>query len=35
VIARKEQQDAEGYARSPIQAGEFDVWQTEQAWGDA
>jgi metal-responsive CopG/Arc/MetJ family transcriptional regulator len=35
TIARQEQQDAEGYARSPVQPGEFDVWQTEQAWGDA
>ncbi len=35
MIARQEQQDAEGYARHPVQPGEFDVWQAEQAWGDA
>ncbi len=35
TIARMEQQDAAGYARTPVQPGEFDVWPTEQAWGDA
>lgn len=34
-IARKEQQDAEGYARRPVEPGECEVWQAEQAWGDA
>jgi len=34
TIARKEQQDAEGYARHPVQPDEFDVWQVEQAWGE-
>jgi metal-responsive CopG/Arc/MetJ family transcriptional regulator len=35
TIARKEQQDAEGYARQPVQPDEFDVWQVEQTWGEA
>lgn len=33
-IARLEQQHAEGYARHPVEPGEFDVWQAEQAWGE-
>lgn len=35
AIVHKEKLDAEGYASRPAQSGEFDVWQTEQAWGDA
>ena len=35
TIARKEQQDAEGYDSSACSTYEFDVWQVEQAWGDA
>ena len=30
-----EERHAAGYARQPVAAGEFDVWQGEQAWGDA
>ena len=30
----KEQQHAQGYARHPVTPGEFDVWDTEQAWGE-
>jgi metal-responsive CopG/Arc/MetJ family transcriptional regulator len=30
-----EQQQAEGYARKPVQPGEFDGWEDEQAWGQA
>ena len=33
-IARLEQQHAQGYARHPVEPGEFDVWQAEQAWGE-
>jgi len=29
-----ERQHAEGYARWPVQPGEFDIWVDEQAWGD-
>jgi metal-responsive CopG/Arc/MetJ family transcriptional regulator len=23
-----------GYQRQPVKSGEFDVWETEQRWGD-
>jgi metal-responsive CopG/Arc/MetJ family transcriptional regulator len=29
-----ERQHREGYERYPVQPGEFDVWEAEQAWGD-
>ncbi len=32
-IMRLERQHAEGYARYPVEPGEFDVWEAEQAWG--
>jgi metal-responsive CopG/Arc/MetJ family transcriptional regulator len=35
AIEKLEQQHAQGYAKNPVQPGEFDVWQAEQAWGDA
>lgn len=25
----------EGYAQNPVRRGEFDIWEKEQAWGDA
>jgi metal-responsive CopG/Arc/MetJ family transcriptional regulator len=34
-ILELEQQHAEGYARYPVEPGEFDVWESEQAWGVA
>jgi metal-responsive CopG/Arc/MetJ family transcriptional regulator len=34
-IAEMEQRHAEGYARHPVESGEFDVWEAEQAWGEA
>lgn len=34
AIAALEEQHAQGYALHPVQKGEFDVWTTEQAWGD-
>ncbi len=34
TIALLEEQHAQGYARHPVEPGEFDVWLTEQAWGD-
>lgn len=34
-VAELERQHAAGYARRPVEPGEFDVWQAEQAWGDA
>ncbi len=33
-IAQMEQQHAEGYARYPVEPGEFDIWLNEQAWGE-
>jgi metal-responsive CopG/Arc/MetJ family transcriptional regulator len=33
VIAEMERKHAEGYARHPVEPGEFDVWEDEQAWG--
>lgn len=30
-----ERQQEEGYARYPVQPGEFDVWEDEQAWATA
>lgn len=34
-IAEMEKQHAEGYARYPVEPGEFDIWEAEQAWGEA
>ena len=33
-ITKLEQKHAEGYARHPVEPGEFDAWETEQAWGE-
>jgi len=33
AIAEMEKKHAEGYARHPVEPGEFDVWEDEQAWG--
>jgi metal-responsive CopG/Arc/MetJ family transcriptional regulator len=33
AIAEMEKKHAEGYARHPVEPGEFDVWEAEQAWG--
>ncbi len=32
-IAEMERKHAEGYAHYPVEPGEFDVWEDEQAWG--
>ena len=32
-IKALEQKQAEGYQRHPVMPGEFDIWDTEQAWG--
>lgn len=34
MIATLEEQHAQGYARRPVEPGEFDMWATEQAWGE-
>lgn len=30
-----ERQHRHGYARFPVEPGEFDIWEDEQDWGDA
>ncbi len=32
-VAELERKHAAGYARKPVEPGEFDVWEAEQAWG--
>lgn len=34
-IRQLEQQHAAGYARHPVEPGEFDVWDTELTWGES
>ncbi len=34
-IRKLEQQQAEGYARHPVEPGEFDIRESEQVWGAA
>ena len=33
TIAELEQKQAEGYRQHPVIPGEFDIWESEQAWG--
>jgi len=33
-VAQMEKRHAEGYARHPVEPGEFDVWAEEQAWSE-
>ena len=33
-FSEAEARHREGYARLPVQPGEFDVWEAEQSWGD-
>ena len=35
AMQQLEQQHAEGYARFPVQPGEFDLWESEQSWGES
>lgn len=32
-IREEEARHAKGYARKPVEQGEFDAWQNEQDWG--
>jgi len=32
AIEELERKQAEGYMRYPVTSGEFDVWESEQAW---
>ena len=34
AISKLEQQHAEGYTKHPMLPGEFDIWESEQAWGE-
>lgn len=34
AIAELEQQEIAAYQRQPVQFGEFDRWQAEQAWSE-
>ena len=34
IITKMEQRHARGYARHPVEPGEFDLWETEQQWGE-
>lgn len=33
-IKKLEKKQQAGYRENPVQAGEFDIWENEQAWGD-
>jgi hypothetical protein len=33
-ISEMERRHIEGYQRYPILPGEFDIWESEQAWGE-
>lgn len=33
-VEELEQQEVEAYLRQPVTPGEFDVWETEQSWGE-
>ena len=33
-IEQLERKHRQGYKRHPVDADEFSVWETEQAWGD-
>ena len=33
-IMELEKKHARGYARHPVEPGEFDIWEDEQSWGE-
>ena len=33
-IKNFEKKHRDGYLKHPVQAGEFDIWEDEQAWGN-
>ncbi len=35
TVAELEQQEITAYRQLPVVAGEFDVWEDEQAWGES
>jgi metal-responsive CopG/Arc/MetJ family transcriptional regulator len=34
AISKMERQHTEGYTKYPVTPGEFDIWESEQAWGE-
>lgn len=34
VVDELERRHVEGYTRQPVTPGEFDTWESEQAWGE-
>ena len=34
-IREMERKHAEGYAKHPVEPGEFDVWEAEQVWNES
>ena len=34
AIAKLEQEHIDGYRSQPVMAGEFDIWENEQEWGE-
>jgi len=33
-LRRLEAKDREAYRKKPVKPGEFDIWESEQSWGD-
>jgi len=33
-IKKREKKHHEGYLKYPVKAGEFDIWEDEQVWGN-
>jgi metal-responsive CopG/Arc/MetJ family transcriptional regulator len=34
TVSKLEQEHIEGYIKHPVEPGEFDIWESEQAWGE-
>jgi metal-responsive CopG/Arc/MetJ family transcriptional regulator len=34
AVEKLEQIHSEGYRQTPVSPGEFDIWESEQAWGE-
>jgi metal-responsive CopG/Arc/MetJ family transcriptional regulator len=32
-VSKEEARHLDGYARKPVEPGEFDIWNSEQDWG--
>ena len=33
-VTQIEKKHADGYANKPVEPGEFDLWESEQVWGE-